>query len=74
MATCVKNQNCFDLGKFGNTMLAYSGANTLKDCSLLISEKFGKSCRRTFEDLRDKTFPHHVGELGCMISCLLNNA
>ena len=50
MATCVKNQNCFDLGKFGNTMLAYSGANTLKDYSLLISEKFGKSCRRT-EDL-----------------------
>lgn len=50
MAICVKNQNCFDLGKFGNTMLAYTGANTLKDCSLLISKRFGKLCRRT-EDL-----------------------
>ena len=51
MATCVKNQNCFDLGKFGNTMLAYTGANTLKDCSLLnLSKRFGKLCRRT-EDL-----------------------
>ena len=50
MATCVNNQNCFDVGKFGNTMLAYSGANTLKDCSLLISKRFGKLCRRT-EDL-----------------------
>ena len=50
MATCVKNQNCFDLGKFGNTMLAYSGGNTLKDCSLLISERFVKPCRR-MEDL-----------------------
>ena len=64
MATCVKNQNCFDLGKFGNTMLAYSGANTLKDCSLLISEKFGKSCRRTEDLIYIQDIPTSCGRVG----------
>ena len=64
MATCVKNQNCFDLGKFGNTMLAYSGANTLKDYSLLISERFGKLCRRTEDLIYIQEIPTSCGRVG----------
>ena len=64
MATCVKNQNCFDLGKFWNIMLAYSGANTLKDCSLLISERFGKLCRRTEDLIYIQEIPTSCGRVG----------
>ena len=64
MATCVKNQNCFDVGKFGNTMLAYSGANTLKDCSLLISKRFGKLSRRTEDLIYIQDIPTSCGRVG----------
>ena len=45
-------------------MLAYSGANTLKDYSLLISEKFGKSCRRTEDLIYIQDIPTSCGRVG----------